>query len=440
MTDSYRSREQRVPSGRLTRIARFGALTGGILGNVAYEGSRAYASGRRPRLSELLLTPGNATRLTRELANMRGAAMKMGQLLSMEAGDFIAPELAQILAHLRADAHTMPGRQLKSVLVANWGADFLKHFSKFDVHPLAAASIGQVHRARTRDGRDLAIKVQYPGVRASIDSDLRNVASLLRLSGLLPRGLDIAPMLEEARRQLHQEADYQREGRALDDFGRLLAKHDAFVVPSLHPDLTTTDILAMDHVNGVPVESLTDAPQEVRDRVTTHLLSLLLQELFDFRLMQSDPNFANYRYQPDTGRIVLLDFGATRSFDTALAQKFRALLRAAVQRDRTAIRIAALDIGYLSDSTSGPHQTRLLDMMEMALEPLSSVGLFDFGTSPLATRLRDAAMAIGEDPEFGEIPPIDVLFLQRKIGGLFLLATRLRARVHMPDLLARHLG
>ncbi|MGY9047501.1 MAG: AarF/ABC1/UbiB kinase family protein, partial [Rhodobacterales bacterium] len=109
MAESYKSREQRVPSGRLSRFSRFGALTTGILGNVAIGGARAYAAGQRPRLNDLLLTPGNATRLTRELANMRGAAMKMGQLLLMEAGDFIAPELSEILAHLRSDAHTMPG-------------------------------------------------------------------------------------------------------------------------------------------------------------------------------------------------------------------------------------------------------------------------------------------------------------------------------------------
>ncbi|MGY9047500.1 MAG: ABC1 kinase family protein, partial [Rhodobacterales bacterium] len=326
-----------------------------------------------------------------------------------------------------------------SVLVANWGADFLKQFRKFDVHPIAAASIGQVHRAVTRDGRDLAIKVQYPGVRGSIDSDLRNVASLLRLSGLLPRDLDIAPMLEEARRQLHEEADYQREGRALSDFGRLLENDQAFLVPALHGDLTTTDILAMDYVSGEPIETLKEAPQEVRDHVTTQLLTLLLQELFTFQLMQTDPNFANYRYQEDTGRIVLLDFGATRSFAPQLAQKFHHLLRAGLHKDRAGIRAAAIDIGYFSHSTAEHHQTQLLDMMEMALEPLTCPGTFDFGDSTLPARLREAGMAFGENRDFWEIPPMDTLFLQRKIGGLYLLATRLHARVDMPSLLAPHL-
>ena len=390
MAGPYKSRERRVPSGRLSRLVRFGSLTTGILGNVAYEGSRAYARGRRPSFDDLLLTPANAARLTRELANMRGAAMKMGQLLSMEAGDLIAPELAEVLAHLRADAHTMPGRQLKSVLSANWGADFLKRFDRFDVTPIAAASIGQVHRAQTRDGRDLAIKVQYPGVRDSIDSDLRNVAALLRLSGLLPRDLDIAPLLEEARRQLHEETDYLREGRALAEFGALLAEDPGFVVPRLHADLTTADILAMDHVAGAPIESLEAAPRDVRNRVVTRLLSLLLRELFTFQVMQTDPNFANYRYQPESDRIVLLDFGATRRFAATLAEKFHRLLIAGLAQDRAAIRAAAIDIGYFSADTADRHQVQLLDMMQMALEPLCSTGAFDFATSTLPGRLRDA--------------------------------------------------
>lgn len=438
MTEDYKSRAYRVPSGRLSRIARFGSLTTGILGNMAYEGTRQFASGQRPRLQDLLLTPANATRLTQQLAQMRGAAMKMGQLLSMEAGEILPPELSDILAHLRADAHFMPARQLKSVLVSNWGADFLRQFSKFDVHPIAAASIGQVHRATTRDGRDLAIKVQYPGVRRAIDSDVSNVATLMRLSGLLPRDLDLPPLLDEARRQLHEEADYQREGQCLSGFARLLADDPAFRVPALHGDLTTRDILAMDFIAAAPIESVINADQSVRDRVTTHLLTLLLRELFEFRQMQTDPNFANYRYQPDTGQIVLLDFGATRSFAPALTDKFRRLLHAGLARDRSAIRAAAIDIGYFSDTTADHHQTQLLDMFDMALEPLTTQGTFDFGTTDLTARLRDAGMAFGQDRDFWEIPPMDTLFLQRKIAGLYLLAARLKARIDMPALLAPH--
>jgi len=147
----------------------------------------------------MLLTPANARRVTHQLAQLRGAAMKVGQLLSMDAGDLLPPELGDILSRLRADARPMPMSQLVTVLNANWGEGWDRHFRQFSFSPVAAASIGQVHLAQTIDGRHLAIKVQYPGVRQSIDSDIDNVASLLRISGLLPRGLDIEALFKALR-------------------------------------------------------------------------------------------------------------------------------------------------------------------------------------------------------------------------------------------------
>ena len=162
-------------------------------------------------MRDLVLTPGNVGRLADRLSHLRGAAMKLGQMISMDAGDLLPPELAAILAQLRSQAHRMPPEQLSRVLDSEWGPDWRRRFSRFNATPIAAASIGQVHRATLPDGRELAIKVQYPGVRESIDSDVDNVATLLRVSGVLPRELDLAPLLTEAKRQLHEEADYERE-------------------------------------------------------------------------------------------------------------------------------------------------------------------------------------------------------------------------------------
>ena len=187
--------------------------------------------------------------MTEQLAQMRGAAMKIGQLVSMDTGDVLPPELSAIMARLRDGAHVMPPAQLKKVLGAEWPAGWLARFEQFDVHPIAAASIGQVHRARTRDGRDLAIKVQYPGVARSIDSDVANVGALIRMSGLLPKGFALAPYLEQARLQLHEETDYAAEGRHLARFGARLAGDARFVVPGEAPEWTTGTILAMDFVD-----------------------------------------------------------------------------------------------------------------------------------------------------------------------------------------------
>jgi predicted unusual protein kinase regulating ubiquinone biosynthesis (AarF/ABC1/UbiB family) len=429
-----------VPSSRLSRLARFGGLASGIAGGVVMGGAREIARGRRPTLGELILTPANVSRLTDQLSRMRGAAMKVGQLMSMDTGDVLPRELSDILARLRAEAHPMPPRQLKAVLNAAWGEGWLKRFERFDATPLAAASIGQVHRGWTRDGRDMAVKVQYPGVRRSIDSDVDNVAALVRMSGLLPKGLDVAPMLAEAKRQLHEEADYRREGAQLARFGALLADAEDYAVPALHADFTTDSVLAMGYVPGAPVERMTDAPQAERDRIATLLFALLFRELFEFGLMQTDPNFANYRWDRATGRLVLLDFGAAREVPRRLADDYRVLMRAGLSGDREAMRAMALSIGFFAPDTAERHQAQVLDMIALAFAPLRRGGPFDFGDDAMPSEMRDAAMAMAEERDFLHVPPMDALFLQRKIAGVYLLASRLRARVDVAGLLAPWVG
>ena len=430
------SRPSPVPSGRWSRLARLGSLATGVAGGMLAEGARQLAQGKRPRVSDLLLTPANALRVANQLAQLRGAAMKVGQLISMDAGDLLPPELGDILARLRSDARPMPQKQLESVLVANWGPDWQKQFRQFTFAPIAAASIGQVHQAHTLDGRHLAIKIQYPGVRQSIDSDVDNVATLLRLSGLLPKNLDIAPLLQDAKHQLHDEADYLREGAYLQRYGSLLAQAPEYLVPALHADLTTQSVLAMSFVEGVEVESLAGAPQAERDRIAGLMIHLLMRELFEFRLVQTDPNFANFRYAPVTRKLVLLDFGATRPFKVCMVAGFRRLMAAASAGDRAGMSVAAQQIGYFDEHTQAHHQNAVLDIFQQAFEPLCFDGLYDFGASDLPRRVQETGLALGLDREFWHVPPADVLFLHRKLGGLYLLAARLKARVNVQALVS----
>ena len=429
-----------VPTGRAARLLRFGGIASGIAGNVAAGGLRALASGKRPDLAQLLLTPANTLRLTDGLSHLRGAALKLGQMMSMDTGLVLPAELTAILGRMRDDARHMPPKQLQTVLNAEWGPGWYGRFARFDVRPFAAASIGQVHRAVTRDGRDLAIKVQYPGVRASIDSDVDNVATLMRLPGLLPRGMDISPLLSEAKRQLHAEADYLAEAQHLARFGALLEGSDSFVLPALHPELCTPQVLAMTYIESAPLDSLLDAPQVVRDRVAEALINLVLRELFVFGAMQTDPNLANYRYDPQTGRIVLLDFGAVQPIAPDLAADFRALARVALDGGDAETRAAMMQIGYFGPATAPHHQELIQAMFNTAMDPLRQETLFDFGQSDLLERLRDMGLAIGNDRELAHVPPAATLFLHRKIGGMYLMAAKLQARIALRPMVEAYCG
>ncbi len=421
----------RVPSGRLSRLGKLGSLATTVAGGMIAEGARQLAKGHRPKASELLLTPANARRVADQLAQLRGAAMKVGQLMSMDAGDILPPELTEILARLRADAKPMPLSQLATILEANWGAGWNQRFRQFSFEPLAAASIGQVHSAHTKNERHLALKIQYPGIRESIDSDVDNVATLLRVSGLLPKHMNIAPLLEEAKRQLHDEADYALEASWIKRYRELLANHADFTLPEVHDDYCTPNILAMSFVGGVPVESLAAAPQTTRDRVLRLLLELLCREIFEFRLIQTDPNFANYQYDHATERLVLLDFGATRLYPATITEAYRQLMRGALTQDRAQMDDAAQRIGFFSDYIRPEQREAVINVFQQACEPLCYDGDYDFGTSNLAARIRDVGMELSTEKEYWHTPPADALFLHRKLGGLYLLAAKLRARVNV---------
>lgn len=431
------SRPLPVPTGRLTRFARLGSMTAGIAGTMAMGAVGALGRGARPDLRQLLLTPANMHRLAGELSRMRGAAMKMGQLISMDSGEVLPPELAQIMARLRDQAHFMPPRQLRQVLDRAWGRDWLRAFAKFDVHPIAAASIGQVHRARLRDGRDVAIKVQYPGIARSIDSDVANVAALIRLSGLIPAGFELAPYIEEARRQLHEETDYLREGAHLRRFAGLLQDSPDFALPEFHEDWSTGEVLTMSYLPGQPIETAAEAPQPERNRIAAALVTLTLRETFDFRLTQSDPNFANFRYDRDTGRIVLLDFGATRSLGADLSESYRRMMRAGLSGNGAGVAEGARALGIVTGDS--PFDAQILAMIDTVFAAMRASESFDFADRTLSRRMNEQGIALAEA---GYVPPplpMDMLFLQRKFGGVFLLCTHLRAVLPLRALMAPYL-
>ncbi|MES2699169.1 MAG: AarF/ABC1/UbiB kinase family protein [Pseudomonadota bacterium] len=418
-----------IPRGRAARFGQFGRLAGGVAGGMLAEGARRLADGERPQLRDLILTPGNVARVTERLSHLRGAAMKLGQMVSMDAGDVLPPELSQIMARLRDQAYHMPPAQLQMVLNAEWGEGWRRHFALFNPRPVAAASIGQVHSAQTRDGRDLAIKVQYPGIRESIDADVDNVATLLKVSGLLPAGLDFAPLLEEAKRQLAEEADYLREANQLDGYRKQLAVDAGYLVPALEPQFTTRNVLAMTFVEGRPIESLETAPQATRNAVMTSLFDQVLRELFDLGVMQTDPNFANYRFDPASNRLILLDFGACRAITREIRQRYRQLLQAGLAEDRDTIRHAAVAAGFMSGTAAETHRPAVNRMIDTILVHLGRPGPLDFADRSFVTALQADGATIVADRAAWHLPPAEMLLVQRKISGTALLAARLKAQV-----------
>jgi predicted unusual protein kinase regulating ubiquinone biosynthesis (AarF/ABC1/UbiB family) len=406
---------------------------------MALGGVKQLGKGKRPSLRNLLLTPANFERISQQLAQMRGAAMKIGQLISMDTGDVLPVELSQILTHLRDNAHPMPPTQLKKILNSEWPARWLQSFKSFDVRPIAAASIGQVHRAQLKDGRDIAIKVQYPGIAKSIDSDVANMGVLMRMSGLLPRGFELSSYLEEGRKQLHNETNYTQEASQLLRFRELLENMEQFIVPKLHKDWSTPNILTMAYVEGVPIDSLEEEVQDVRNQIARHLIDLTLMELFSFGVMQTDPNFANYLYQRDSQRIVLLDFGATHKIPAHIIKSYRNLMIAGLAGNDAVLEGIIEDLGFINSGTKECHRKQILLIIKFVFETFQNNSCFDFSDTELALDLQDKAIALVKDGFQPPPLPIDILLIQRKLGGMFFLAGKLAARVDIISLLTDRL-
>ena len=423
-----------VTASRIGRLSLLGKLASGIVGGMVSEGARQLAQGKRPSLGNILLTPANAHRLTHRLSELRGAAMKLGQLLSMDSGQVLPPELSQVLERLRDGAHQMPSTQVTAVLQQAWGKEWQSQFKRFNLNPVAAASIGQVHDAELHDGVRLAIKIQYPGIKRSIDSDVDNVASLLRLFNLIPQEMNFLPLLQEAKHQLHAEADYLREAQALSRFSSYTAGDDRFVLPEVVESLTTPEVLTMTYLDGQPIEQLAGKPGTKRNAAAAAILELALHEVFDWGFVQTDPNFANYRYQADTSRIQLLDFGATREYSPQQRAALRALLHACIDGHELDIEHAAAKVGYLESTDPPAYRSGIIALLRDATEPVRAEGNYNGGASGLAERMRDRLVDMRLHNNFWRMPPTGVLFLHRKLGGLYMLLTRLRATVAVRDL------
>lgn len=430
-----------VPQGRARRFMHLGRAVGEMAAGAAAQGLSRLAQGERPALSQLMLTPGNARRLADRLSTLRGAVMKVGQLMSMDSQGVLPPEFADLLAGLRDQAHTMPATQLAELLEREYGSGWHQRFRRFSFEPVASASIGQVHRAEAHDGRVLALKIQYPGVRASIDSDLANLALLARTPGLVPAGIDIAPLLRHAREQLHRETDYAAEARSVTEYRRRLGDDPVLTVPAVVHEHCTDHILATEFAPGEPVDHLARAgrPQAHRDLVALALSRLAVREFFDMRLVQTDPNFGNYLFDPASRRVALLDFGATEAVTAQRVEDLREVGRALREDDLPRLASAAQAAGFVA-ACDPPAQTQaVLDMMRVAGEPLRHRGPYDFGASDLPARVFDQGRAQVLGDGYARTPPADLLFLQRKFVGTFMLCARLRARIDLAQVFGSHL-
>lgn len=309
------AKQRKVPSSRIGRVLSFGNLFAGLgFGTVTELTKGALGMGGSKNIKEAVLSPDNTERIVDTLCKVRGAALKIGQILSIQDSNVVSPQLVKAFDRVRQAADYMPDWQVERVLLTELGNDWQSKLKNFESKPFAAASIGQVHRAELLDGTQIALKIQYPGVAKSIDSDIDNLVSMLKVWDIFPPGMFIDNIVKVAKRELAWEVDYLREAEYTERFAEMISAHTEFRVPKVYKELTTTSILATELVPGIPVDQCVHLSEEHRLRICRAVMKLCLLELFQYRCMQTDPNWANFLYDEKSRKLTLIDFGATRFY------------------------------------------------------------------------------------------------------------------------------
>ena len=429
----------RVPTGRLNRLTKLGGLAAKLTGSVIANTAGQIVKAQKPTLQTTVLTSNNAQSITSKLAQMRGAAMKVGQLMSLDAGEFLPAEWEPILAQLRQGSDAMPKEQLLFMLNTHWGENWMENFSYFSFEPIASASIGQVHKAVLKSGETLAIKVQYPGVAESIDSDVNNLGRLLKLAGFAPPELDLDELLKQAKEQLKREADYEQEIRFMQDYAKHVENDSRFLIPEPYLPLCNRFILSMSFIEGIPLDGIQNLGQQTVDSVCKALMELTLDELFITGLMQSDPNFANYYYQPETGKIVLLDFGACCKLSSSIQSSYKKMAECMKLQDREGMKDALLSLGLIRASMPKDVIDIILDGCLTASECLQR-DMYNFKQQLLVKRLYAQTEGIMRNKNAVASPSFDSALVNRKISGMILLANKLSANLALRQTLDVYLS
>ena len=432
------SLERRFSMARASLMAgaRYATLTAGTF----FSPSESRAERRKRILSR------QAQELVRELGSLKGSVVKVGQMMALFGEHFLPDEVTEALHTLENQTTALDWPAIEQELRRELGELKLAEL-EIEREPLGAASLGQVHKAvRKRDGLELCLKVQYPGVADAIDSDMRAIVQLLRFSRLISITEAFNQWLEEVREMLAREVDYDLEAYTTRYFRALLAEDPRFVVPDVLTEYSTNNVLCTTFEHGIHVNdpAVMELSQERRDFIGRAIMELCCREVFEWNKMQTDPNFGNYLlrpgHSPEEDCIVLLDFGAIRDFSNETLGPGREMIRGAREHDAERLLAAVDALGFMQ----GVPQ-RILDAfaelcfeaVEVLQDPdrfppppevLNERGEYLWGESDLPNRIMARASRNALSMHF-DVPPREFIFLARKLLGAYTFLHVISARV-----------
>ena len=398
-----------------------------------------------------------ASYLASELGKLKGSVVKIGQMLAIYGEHILPPEITRALQTLNDDTATLTWPTIEQTLRQLLG----EKLNELDIDPvpIGTASLAQVHRATVlATGEQVVLKIQYPGVAEAINSDLALFKRLLKVSNIVPQTRALDAWFEEIRDLLHHEVDYEAEAATTERFYDRLSNDPRYIVPKINRTYSKKRLLCMSYEPGITVvsEALQLLPKERRSAIGQAAIEIMMQEIFVWGEMQTDPNFGNYLVRvsenaDDIDKLVLLDFGAIRQFDSNLLTIARGLLRAGYHHNHQAMTLAMTGYDFF-DSMSDKVRSDIASLFLLATEPFSDPEKNDdiptdcldeqnryiWANSKLHSRLSAKATRAMQSFEFN-LPPKEFMFISRKFIGAYTFLTVLDAHTNPNTLVKPYL-
>lgn len=396
-----------------------------------------------------------AQNFTKEIGELKGSLMKAGQMLSMYGEHFFPPEVNQFLKTLHQDAIPVDWSVMEKIILKELGTE-KRQLLEIETEAIACASLGQVHKAKViSTGETIALKIQYPDVDKAIESDLKSIRSFINLLKLIPKEINLDPLFLEIQEMLVQETDYTLEAKNTALFSKRLENDSRYIVPKVLPDFSNKKILATSFEHGLRIDDpvIQSLSIDRRNKLASNFLDLYFQELFVWKVMQTDPHFGNYRIRinPDgNDQLILFDFGATRSYSDDFLTAYHSMIQASLLNDRQQLYLSAKKLKFIHDDDSGELLKSFEEFCMETIEPfieytdprntgqIDTDGSFDWKNTDLPKRLSQKVISIVKDHSW-RTPPREIIFLDRKTGGVFIFLSQLRAKFKARDLLLKYL-
>jgi len=458
MTSPPEKRIKRIKTGffeRRMEMAKAGFISGSKI--LTHSATHFWASPEEKERSNKKLMSEQAEFMASEMGKLKGSVVKIGQMMALYGEYFLPKEITDALHTLEESTAELEWSAIETQLREELGAAKLAKL-EIDETPLAAASLGQVHRARhIEDGQELCIKVQYPGVAKSIDSDFNAIIQLLTFSQMITSKRAFEQWFREARAMLHQEVDYLQEAHNTEFAAQMLAADKRYIVPQVFREFSSKKILTTSYEAGLVVtdEQVKKLPLRRRNHLAKASLDLFLTELFVWGEIQTDPNFGNYRIRRGNGKqadqLVLLDFGAMKKFPPGFLNPFRSMISAAHHERRDEFLKSAIALEFMRADYPEEVLQNFADVAMGIIEPLAAnyhnvpdfalnpKGEYRWAESKLPRRVAKKASQASLSKYFA-LPPKEFMFMNRKLMGVYSFVKTLEAEFNGGEVLKKYLS